>query len=433
MQSLESLNLPKPNRPDGETTPAAPIWMKITVAIMRLVVGGAFILSGWSKGVDVWGSVIKIEEYLQVWGWNIPTTVVTVGAYLLAGAEFVLGVLVLTGCYRRVAVWLTTAIMAFFLPLTLYILIEDPVSDCGCFGDLLILSNLNTFLKNVLLTTMLILLILWNRRVGSLFDKYTQWIVGAMMTVYISIVAGIGLYSQPLVDFRRFGVDTCITADNLSGDDSDAQYTFIYSKDGVEKQFDVDNLPDSTWSYVDRKLISGSETAIDAFNLYDGDDDVASQLLDDSQVLLITVPVATDAIGSATIIDDIAGKAEKCGISTVLALGDNSEAVDRYIQDIDPTYAVVSTESKQLKELARGKVALTLIDNCVIRWKRTLLSVPRSFIYDSSECDWDTLAPWGNLFMISLTLVFAGALFILFLADRGIIHLSRLKRKNLSR
>lgn len=419
MRSLESSNSPTNVKNKRHFQP--PTWMRIIVIAMRLIAGISFIISGWAKSIDIWGSVIKINEYLQAWGWEFPSSLVTVGAMLMAGTELVLGFLLMTGCYRRVAVWILTAMMAFFLPLTLYIWIENPVSDCGCFGDLIVLSNRDTFLKNILLTAALIILILWNKRVKGLFIPYTQWIVGAILTIYVAIISITGLYSQPLVDFRRFAVDTSIVGDNNT---QSAEYLFTYSKDGETKEFDVDNLPDSTWTYIDRKLIAGSEKIADAFNLYNGDEDVAPMLLNDGQVLLITIPDADDAFGAATIIDDIAARADSCGYSTVLALGDNSAAVERYINDINPSYDVVSSESKQLKELARGDIAITALDNNTIRWKRTLMSIPRSFLYESSSCDFESLAPWGTAFVWTITIICIGTLFILFLADRGILHLT---------
>ncbi|MDE5954087.1 MAG: DoxX family membrane protein, partial [Duncaniella sp.] len=141
---------------------------------VRVVIGAVFVVSGFAKSIDPWGSYYKIYEYLDVWGWDIPSALVVLAAFALGGFEFVWGCLLLLGCYRRVAVWLLLLMMAFMLPLTLYIAIADPVADCGCFGDFWIISNTATFLKNIVITQLLLYLAVFNRRVDGLFFPYVQ-------------------------------------------------------------------------------------------------------------------------------------------------------------------------------------------------------------------------------------------------------------------
>ena len=116
-------------------------WKRMAIWVLRLALGAVFILSGFVKLVDLWGFVFKIEEYLAVWNLMQPRTIVLVVALLLSGYEFVLGALLAMGCYKRSAPWGLGLMMAFMLPLTLYLWIADPVSDCGCFGDFWKLSN----------------------------------------------------------------------------------------------------------------------------------------------------------------------------------------------------------------------------------------------------------------------------------------------------
>ena len=118
---------------------------------LRIVVGGVFIMSGLVKDIDLWGFVYKIEEYLTAWGIRQPRSMVVMAALGISGAEFILGAMLATGSYKRTAVWGLLAMMAVMLPLTLYIYIFSPVSDCGCFGDFWKLSNGATFLKNIII------------------------------------------------------------------------------------------------------------------------------------------------------------------------------------------------------------------------------------------------------------------------------------------
>ncbi|MDE5627704.1 MAG: DoxX family membrane protein, partial [Candidatus Amulumruptor sp.] len=94
--------------------------VKWGVAAARIIIGAVFIISGLSKGIDLWGTVFKIEDYLHVWGMHQPRTIVFMGALLLSGTEFLLGALLLLGCCRRWTPIFLTAVMAVMLPLSLY-------------------------------------------------------------------------------------------------------------------------------------------------------------------------------------------------------------------------------------------------------------------------------------------------------------------------
>ena len=138
-----------------------PRFIGISVWIARIIVGACFIFSGFAKADDPWGTVFKIEQYLSAWGLSEPRSLVVAAAFALAGLEFMLGVALILGIYRRIAPKGIALMMIVFLPLTAYIAITSPVDDCGCFGDAWVLSNTATFLKNVVLAALTVPLLLW--------------------------------------------------------------------------------------------------------------------------------------------------------------------------------------------------------------------------------------------------------------------------------
>ena len=184
--------------------------------MLRILVGGVFIISGLAKAIDIWGFVFKIEEYLSVWHMMQPRSLVLMGAILLSGYEFVFGLLLLLGCYKRVAVWALTATMAVMLPLSLYLAVANPVTDCGCFGDFWVISNTLTFVKNLIITAALIALLWLNPRLHQgLFQPAIQWIVGAIISLYIVIVALYGYNIQPMIDFRPYPIGARLLPPNI--------------------------------------------------------------------------------------------------------------------------------------------------------------------------------------------------------------------------
>ena len=122
-------------------------WVKFITWFLREITGAVFVFSGFTKAVDPWGTLYKIEDYLGVMGLDIWPSIVKVGAFTLCAVEFIIGILLCFGTFRRTVCWGAAAIMCFMLPLTLWIAIYDPVPDCGCFGDALVISNWATFWK----------------------------------------------------------------------------------------------------------------------------------------------------------------------------------------------------------------------------------------------------------------------------------------------
>lgn len=358
----------------------------IAVVILRLIIGVTFIVSGWSKAVDPWGTVYKISEYLDVWNMEIPRALVTSVTFLLSAWEFVWGALLLAGTYRRVSVIALLLCMAGMLPLSLYIAVASPVADCGCFGDLIKISNTGTFIKNIFITAALVYLLVVNIRVRPVYTKHTQWILGGLLTFYIIIIALIGYNIQPLVDFRRFSPGTSLLAATDDIDD-EAEYSFIYSRDGETRAFTADELPDSTWTFVDRQLESGSETIDDGLAVtVDGADIMPDIIAPDGETplpeqFIVTIPQPDDVDLSFTnIINDLNDYISERGGSLTAFIAGDSASIARWNDIAMASYDIYRVEPNLIKELARGTSALVYLRDGTVMWKRTLSSVDTSII-----------------------------------------------------
>ena len=138
--------------------------VEIATWIIRLAVGSVFMFSGFAKAIDPYGTLYKVDAYLASMSLDIWPNLELVGVFALCAAEFLVGVFILTGCFRRSTAIIAAIIMAFMLPLTLWIAVSDPVDDCGCFGDALLISNWATFWKNVALTAAIAWLVVYNKK-----------------------------------------------------------------------------------------------------------------------------------------------------------------------------------------------------------------------------------------------------------------------------
>ncbi|MDE6485172.1 MAG: DoxX family protein [Duncaniella sp.] len=399
----------------------------VAVVILRLAVGATFIISGWAKAVDPWGTVYKISEYLDVWGLDIPRALVTSVTFLLSAWEFVWGALLLAGTYRRVSVIALLLCMAAMLPLSLYIAVASPVADCGCFGDLVKVSNTGTFVKNIFLTAALIYLLVVNTRVSPLYTPHTQWIAGGVLTFYILIIALIGYNIQPLVDFRRFSPGTSLMAadDEENPEENDTEYVFIYSRGDESRSFTADELPDSTWTFVERQLVSGSESIDDGMAvMVDGADILPDILAPDGETpldeqFLVTLPQPSEVDLSFTnLINDLNDYiTERGGTLTAFTAGD-SAAIARWMDISMASYDIYRVEPNLIKELARGSAALVYVRDGTIVWKRTLSSIDPAATgrHTASRLD-QALDPEPEVMLRYINLALGAILVLLWLVD----------------
>lgn len=354
-----------------------PPYSSAVTLILRILIGAVFIISGLSKAIDPWGFIYKIEEYLAVWGMEQPRSIVLVGAIGISAYEFICGLMLAIGAFRRTMPWWLMASMAVMLPLTAYIAIADPVSDCGCFGDFLKLSNPLTFIKNIVITLALIYLIRYNRTLRIVAVRPAlQWIAFIASFTYILAIALLGYIVQPLVDFRSYPEGTSLVAS--APQSTSGEMIFRYEKDGITEDFTIDQLPDSTWTFVSRTMpeTAGTDSA-GSFTVYDEDEDVTADVIpDEGLLLLITLP-DPDLIDIAYAYNAnvLAQAVADRGGSTVGLLAAGSEGIDDWIDMSMAQYPCYTVDDTTLKTLVRGTIGAVLIDNGVIKWKRALSSV----------------------------------------------------------
>ena len=183
---------------------------KIIVNMARLVVALAFILSGFVKAVDPLGTQYKIADYLEALhlGAYIPDGLTLILSVLLSAAEFWLGICLLFAIRRRVVTRVILVWLMIMTPLTLWLALANPISDCGCFGDAIVLTNWQTFWKNIILLACAILLACYPLDMMRFVSRTNQWIVMNFTALFILIVAGQSLYDLPYFDFRPYHIGT---------------------------------------------------------------------------------------------------------------------------------------------------------------------------------------------------------------------------------
>ena len=169
---------------------SANIAKNIIVNALRFALALVFAFSGFVKAVDPMGTVIKLTDYAEAFGMSVSPVLLYVGAWLLIMLEYIMGVALFFGLYRRFYLSLRALFLSMMTPLTLVMALTNPVSDCGCFGDALLLTNWQTFGKNVVLLLMTIAVLACHKRVYRLISHRMQWLI------FVYAVASIVFFMQ---------------------------------------------------------------------------------------------------------------------------------------------------------------------------------------------------------------------------------------------
>lgn len=235
----------------------------ITGSVCRTLLALTFLFSGFVKAVDPLGTVYKIQDYLQegfggVLQWALPLAGTL--AVLLITTELLLGVTMLFNVRSRWTSWATLAFYLLMTPVTLYIAISNPVSDCGCFGDALVISNWATFAKNVVLLALAIVFVICRKAIPQLFSWWAELCIALLALGFAAGIMGYSYTHLPIIDFRPYKVGNNIKElmENGTAPIYDVYYTC--EKDGEQKEFLYQDRPDvngdTSWTVISSRTVT---------------------------------------------------------------------------------------------------------------------------------------------------------------------------------
>ena len=371
--------------------------LTIITNLFRFLAGITFILSGFVKAVDPIGTQYKIADYAAAMGLEgVMPDIMTLGAsVLLSGTEFVLGIMLLFAIRRRLVTKLALLFVGIMTAITVWLYVADPVSDCGCFGDAIKLTNGETLLKNIVLLAVTALLAWRPMRMPRMVSRSNQWIVYHYSVVFILVIAAYSLYYLPLFDFRPYRIGADIAKGMEVPEDAEQpefETTFIMEKDGIRKEFGLDNYPDSTWTFIDSKtkvLKQGYIPPIHDFALMllpqhneeeeDGDysEDITETVLaDPGYTFLLISPHLENADDSMFgNIDQIYEYACDYGYKFYCLTASGKKAIDHWTDMTGAEYPFCNVDETTLKTIIRSNPGLVLLKGGVIvgKWSHNNL------------------------------------------------------------
>jgi triose-phosphate isomerase len=362
--------------------------IEIITWIIRLVAGSVFMFSGFAKAIDPYGTLYKVDAYLASMSLDIWPNLELVGVFALCAAEFLVGVFILTGCFRRSTAIIAAIIMAFMLPLTLWIAVSDPVDDCGCFGDALVISNWATFWKNVALTAAIAWLVVYNKKCHWLVTPALQWIAFVATSIFIVVIELFGYISQPLIDFRPYKQGEPIIDFENQATAEEPQFIFIYEKDGIRKEFrDTDVLPEESegWEFVDRKELPHQQPKAStaengkSLRIWDktGEEDVTEEAIDEKGMELLVMMPNLKEVSPATTwkLNSLYEWSIKNNVFMAAVVSGTPDEIDEWEDLSMASYPIFTADDTQIKEVVRGNPAVVYLVDGKIEWKSSLAAI----------------------------------------------------------
>jgi len=317
---------------------------KTVVNICRIVLAVTFILSGFVKAVDPLGTQYKIQDYLVAMGMGelLPDFATLGASVLLSALEFCLGIFMLFAIRRRLTSRLMLLMMVVMTPLTLWLALTDPIKDCGCFGDAVVLTNWQTFWKNVVLLVCAVVVVKWPTEMFRFVSKSNQWIVINYTALFIVAIAAWSLYDLPQFDFRPYHIGTDL-------------------RQGWQRTMEGEDLPYADF-FMDRT---------------DTGEDITEEVLNDQgYVFLLVSPHLEQADDSRfDLINEIYEYSREHGYPFYCLTASVEEGMNRWRDMTGAEYPFCQTDEITLKTVIRSNPGLVLLkDGTVIgKWSHNNL------------------------------------------------------------
>lgn len=355
--------------------------MRIVANLSRMLTGLVFILSGFVKGVDPLGTSYRLEDYFQVFHitWLMPAALFF--SILLCVFEFALGAALLFSIRLKVTAWILLIVSGFFTVLTFFDALNNSVSDCGCFGDALKLTNWETFYKNIVLMGLAVIIFSRRKRTVPCFLPKNET---RFISITAAVFAAFCVYSYtmlPVIDFLPYKTGSRLVSEVAPA--PKIYLTYKNKKTGETKEYLSPNFPwnDAVWMSEWEFLSKRVDTPVENEMLY----------IQDFHGVDVTREILSNKNGQLLIVSFDVNKANYKALSKAIELG--NKANDRFLKTIMLTSSVArnynliavprpmhfefyNADDVQLKMLVRANPGVVLLKDGVIMGKWSSYNLP---------------------------------------------------------
>ena len=365
---------------------------KFLKQLSRYLLAFTFIFSGFVKGVDPLGSAYKFGDYFMAFGLDFLMPFALALSFVICAAELLIGLLLLFNVRTVLASWGAFLFMLVFTPLTLVLAIYNPVSDCGCFGDAIILTNWETFFKNLPLLGASIFLVYNRKRIRPKYPFVPELGIAILLAVISFVPSFHGYSNLPLIDFRPYSIGTHIQSamEIPEGAPLDEFKTLLYyKKDNVVKEFTQENFPwqDTTWTFVESNSVlvkQGYHPPITSFVLTDlyGWDQTDSILNYPGNTMLVVAYRLNETNKQAfSHLNELYFKAKEMGINFACVTSSPVDDIDSFVSSTGVAFPFLQADEIMLKTTVRANPGLMLLEHGTIigKWHYKNIPEPKFF------------------------------------------------------
>ncbi|MGE5429125.1 MAG: BT_3928 family protein [Methylococcaceae bacterium] len=360
--------------------------------IARVLLGLTFVFSGFVKGIDPWGSAYKFTDYFTAFHMPWLTDMAFALGVLLAAVEFAMGVALIFNFFLRITSWFTLLFMIFFTGLTFVLALTNPVTDCGCFGDALKITNWQTFYKNIVLLALAIYIFVQRKRFAPKDGPLLSSVMTVIFVVFYFYLVDYYYNHLPIIDFSPYKVGVNIPeAMKVPENAPKAIYenTLIYKnlKSGKEKEFTEANYPwqdTLNWKFVkmgDQKTIQeGYVPPIHDFRIETAEgEDIKDFFLYDEKYTFIAIAYnlqKSDKEGMRRM-GELAKAAKSKGYNFIGLTASSPESFDAFKKETGADFDFFNADEITLKTIVRSNPGLIVLKKGTIKRKYHFNDVPK--------------------------------------------------------
>lgn len=362
--------------------------MKLSVKIARIIVGVLFVFSGLVKAIDPLGLTYKMQEFFEVWTREGYAPMIMNWMYnhsflfsvIIITLEVVFGVALLTGWNKKLVLRFLLGLMLFFTFLTTYVLFSGKIATCGCFGDCIPITPLQTFIKDIILLLLIIFLLFKQQYIKPLSAPMLPVALVLLSIIAVTLLQMHVIKHLPLIDCLPYkkGNDLLQFRKMPANAIPDKfEYSFVYQKNGVKKSFSASQLPDSTWTFEDRKQTmvqkgSNNIPLINDFSLTDSAGiDVTEPLLSNSgnYYLFFLKDIEGSTVNWSAAFANLWQKAKEQNRPLYIVTADKEKVTTFFNKKNNYHVSVYTCDGTAIKTAARTNPTLFLLKGPVVQDK----------------------------------------------------------------
>ena len=349
--------------------------MRLVKNLCRIIVGIVFIYSGFVKGIDPLGSDYKFTDYFNAFGMGWMNATTLFFSFALSLVEFLIGIALLFNLWVSRMAWGSLLFMAFFTPLTLVLALTNPVSDCGCFGDVMILTNWQTFWKNIILLLLAIMIFMYRKEYKSSLPLVGQFSFLALAGAGMLCLSVYCYRHLPVLDFRPYAVGKNITEgmrlpEGAEPDQYEVTLKYKNKQTGEVQSFTEENYPwqdTLNWEYEsssERLVKKGYITPIhDLVIEHPTLGNITEEILEDDNhtILAVAYNLTQSDVQYQPAINRLAEYAQEKGIRFYGLTSSSERDIETYKKQYHVPYEFCTADEIQLKTMIRSNPGVIIL------------------------------------------------------------------------